>query len=86
MTFAQKTFLHLYTARSKFVHGDKVSTRLLLPFGDDAPPLLSLASTIYRVALMAHLDKHWPREWRLDLAGMAYRDHLLKAINKRARD
>lgn len=82
MTLAQKIFLHLYAARSKFVHGDKVSTRLLLPFGDDAPPLLSLASTIYRVALMAYLDEHWPREWRFDLTGMAYRDHLVKAVGK----
>ena len=82
MTLAQKIFLHLYGARSKFVHGDKVSTRLLLPFGDDAPPLLSLASTIYRIALMAYLDEHWPRDLWLDIAGMDYEDHLLKAVGK----
>ena len=82
MTLAEKIFLHLYDARSKFVHGDKISTRLLLPFGDDAPPLLSLASTIYRTALMAFSDKHWPTEYWLDLAEIDYEDHLLKAVNK----
>ena len=83
MTLAQKIFLQLYSARSKFVHGDKVSERLLLPFGDDAPPLLSLASTIYRTALLAYLEKHWRSEWWVDIAGMDHDDHLLKAIGKR---
>lgn len=82
MTLAEKIFLHLYDARSKFVHGDKVSTRLLLPFGEGAPPLLSLASTIYRTALTAFLDKHWPTEYWLDIAEMDYEDHLLKAIER----
>ena len=82
MSLAQRIFLHLYDARSKFVHGDEVSTRLLLPFGGDSPPLLSLASTIYRTALLAYLEKHWPRRWLLDIAGIDYEDHLLKAIGK----
>ena len=89
--------MHLYNARSKFVHGDEVSTELLLPFGEEAPPLLSLASTIYRTAIVAYLEKHWPREatsepdgasWRELLAHALqenlgpYEDHLLAAIGK----
>ena len=46
MTLAPRMFLRLYDARSKFVHGDKVSTHLLRPYGHAAPPLTSLASTI----------------------------------------
>ena len=91
MTLAQKTFLRLYRARSKFVHGDSVSVNLLLSAQDDAPPLLSLASTIYRTALMAYLEENWPLaptdavahhvlEFLLD-----YEDHLLRAIGKNVR-
>lgn len=82
MTLPQKMFLKLYDARSKFVHGDKVSERLLLPFGDDAPPLLSLASTIFRTALLAYLEKHWQSEVWVDIAGMDHEDHLLKVIGR----
>lgn len=95
MTLAQRVFLRLYDARNKFVHGDKVSVRLLLTTGDERPPLLSLASTVYRTALMAYLDEHWPhgptvasddislKEYfkRVWLDG-PYEDHLLKAIGK----
>lgn len=86
MTLASRIFLHLYRARSKFVHGDKVSGKLLTPFGDRAPPLTSLASTIYRTALMVYLEEHWPRKLAftdrhyIDFAGMEYENHLLKAI------
>ena len=57
VTLPQRAYVHLYKARSKFVHGDEVSVDLLRPFGEDAPPLLSLASTVYRIALMAYLEK-----------------------------
>ena len=95
MTLAQRIFLRLYDARSKFVHGDQVSVRLLLTTGDEAPPLLSLASTVYRTALMAYLEEHWPggstvasddrsvldylKSVRLE---RPYENHLLKAIGK----
>ena len=89
MTLAPRIFLHLYRARSKFVHGDKVSSNLLQPFGDKAPPLTSLASTVYRTALMAFLDRHWPRKLSLTdphfggfAARMDYANHLLRAIGK----
>lgn len=93
MTLAQRIFLRLYDARSKFVHGDKVSVRLLLTTGDEAPPLLSLASTVYRTALMAYLEEHWARGstvasddrslqegFRSAWLDKPYEDHLLKAI------
>ena len=98
MTLAQKVFLRLYEARSKFVHGDKVSVKLLLTPGDETPPLLSLASTVYRTALMAYLEEHWPQvptrgpdgtslrkllEYTAREFPYAYEDHLLKAIGKR---
>ena len=97
MTLAQKVFLRLYEARSKFVHGEKGSVKLLLTTRDEAPPLLSLASTVYRTALMAYLEEHWP-EAPTSLTDNAplrevlkhavresffpYEDHLLKAIGK----
>jgi hypothetical protein len=56
-----KIYDHLYAARSKFVHGDRVNSRLLLPFGNrPAPTLLALASTVYRTALAAYLQRFWP--------------------------
>ena len=88
LNFPQWVFLHLHNARSKFVHGDKVSPKLLAPFGDRAPPLLSLASTVYRVALVTYLEKRWP--WPMStedltsldlLPGMNYRKHLLAAVS-----
>lgn len=97
LTLAQRVYLRLHEARSKFVHGDKVSVKLLLTDGAEAPPLLSLASTIYRTALMAYLEGHWParapssREstsWAELLRQhvrdnhAVYEDHLLKAIGK----
>lgn len=90
MTLAPRIFLHLYRARSKFVHGDKVSGKLLMPFGYSAPPLNSLASTIYRTALVVYLERHWPRKLDftdphyIDFAGMQYEEHLVKAIRPRA--
>ena len=97
MTLAKRVFLRLHDARSKFVHGDKVSVELLLTGGDEAPPLLSLASTIYRTALLAFLDRHWPprvtspqetTSWAERLRQhvrdnhAVYEDHLLNAIGK----
>ncbi len=101
VTLPQQVYVHLYNARSKFVHGDEVSTELLLPFGEGAPPLLSLASTIYRTALMAYLEEHWPQESTQRLASdessltayfknawqnSPYEDHLLAAIGKSYRN
>lgn len=60
LNLPQWVFLQLHTARSKFVHGDRVTTKLLLPFGAEAPQLLSLASTVYRIALVQYLEEHWP--------------------------
>lgn len=97
MTLAQKLFLRLYEARNKFVHGRKASAELLLTKGAEAPLLLSLASTIYRTALMAYLEEHWPRQavpspatasWKEELRQrlrghhFVYEDHLLNAIDK----
>lgn len=95
MTLAQRIFLRLYDARSKFVHGDKVSVRLLLTTGDEAPPLLSLASTVYRTALMASLEEHWARassvasddrslqeDFKSVWLDSPYEDHLLKTLGK----
>ena len=96
MTLAQKLFLRLYEARNKFVHGRKVSAELLLTKGEEAPPLLSLASTIYRTALMAYLEEDWPRQavsspettswaesYRQHVRDhhAVYENHLLKAVN-----
>ena len=97
VTLPQRIFLYLYDARSKFVHGDDVSTELLLPFGEEAPSILSLASTVYRTALTAYLEEHWPLEPTPELDGSSsrailehalrenlgpYEDHLLQAIGK----
>ena len=75
-----------------------MSAKLLLTKGGEAPPLLSLASTIYRTALMAYLEEHWPRNavsspetasWKEEFEQrgrdyhVVYEDHLLNAIGKR---
>lgn len=87
LNFTQWIFLHLHNARSKFVHGDKISAKLLAPFGEEVPPLLSLVSTVYRIALVAFLEQHWPWPMSTDdlasldlLPGMDYRSHLLAAV------
>ena len=83
MTLAARVFVHLHNARSKFVHGDKTSPRLLMPFGNGVP-IMSLASSVYRVALVSYLDRHWPQSaddplaW--DLLPPPYEDHILKAL------
>lgn len=87
LTLAQRTFLHIREARNKFVHGDRVSRKLLLPFGKGTLPLLSMASTVYRVALIAYLQEHWPWEMprgkpMLLADEMTYDHHLLKAVGK----
>ena len=84
MTLAARIFLYLHHARSKFVHGDKISKKLLLPFGEEVP-ILSLASSVYRVALGSYLDRNWPYppSWDDPLSWNVfpppYDDHLLKA-------
>jgi hypothetical protein len=87
LNLPQRIFWYIYGARSTFVHGKEASRKLLLPFGDKAPPLLSLASTVYRIALVRYLEEKWP--WRKspgdldfwDLVGtMEYEGHLMKAI------
>lgn len=87
LNLAQWIFLHVHNARSKFVHGDTVSHTLLAPFGDHSPPLLSLASTVYRLALVAFLEQHWPWPRMADdlgsldlIPGMHYRRHLLATV------
>lgn len=83
MNLAQRLFLHLYSARSKFVHGDTVSENLLLPYGPEAPSILSLASTLYRTALFTVLEANWP--WKpslnqsiaMSLGARVYHRHLL---------
>lgn len=87
MTLAQKTFFHIHRARSKFVHGDRISRKLLLPFGKGTRPLLSMASTVYRVALISYLQEHWP--WQMPTGNpilladeLTYDEHLLKAVGK----
>ena len=87
LTLSQKAFFHIYEARSKFVHGDRVSRKLLLPFGKGTLPLLSIASTVYRVALISYLQEHWP--WEMPAGNpilladeMAYDHHLLRAVGK----
>ena len=87
LNLPQRIFDDIYNARSKFVHGDEVSLELLLPFGEDAPSLPSLASSVYRMALIAYLDEQWPRP-KNDLTDLVrrllpnryYEDHLLKAM------
>lgn len=89
VSLPQKIFYLLYHARSKFVHGDTISESLLLPFGAKAPSLLSLASTIYRLALHAYLERSWPVAPSLEdrssldfLAYGAYEKHLLAAAGR----
>ncbi len=87
LTLAQRTFLHMYEARNKFVHGNRVSRKLLLPYRKGTLPLLSMASTVYRVALISYLQEHWP--WEMPTGNpilladeMTYDHHLLKAVGK----
>lgn len=87
MNLTQRLFHHLHIARSKFVHGDKVSSKLLLPFGEGTRPLLTVASTMYRVALISYLENCWPRKPPIgDVLSLVeentYENHLLKAIGK----
>ena len=89
LNLPQWLFLQLHTARSKFVHGDHVTEKLLLPFGPGAPPLPALASTVYRIALVQYLERQWP--WpvvaedlpSMDLIpGMSYEDHLCAIVDE----
>ena len=57
---AADVFLRLYKLRNDSVHGREIGLDQLRPFGERAPPLLSLASTVYRLALIAYLNRHWP--------------------------
>lgn len=87
MNLTQRLFHHLHTARSKFVHGDKISSKLLLPFGAGAPPILSVASTVYRTALVSYMEQHWPRKPPIgDVLSLmeeeTYEAHLLRAVGR----
>jgi hypothetical protein len=90
VNIAQKIYAQLYTARNKFVHGDKVSRGLLMPFGETGPPLLQFASTVYREALVQYILRHWKNIWREEdrlhgiWSDVAYRRHLEKAISAAA--
>ncbi|WP_420637274.1 HigA family addiction module antitoxin [Candidatus Palauibacter sp.] len=57
---AADIFQRLYKLRNDSVHGREIGLDQLRPFGERAPPLLSLASTVYRLALVAYLNRHWP--------------------------
>ena len=89
LNLPQRIFDDIYKARSKFVHGDEVSLELLLPFGEEVLPLPSLASSVYRMALIAYLDEQWPQP-KNDLTDLVrrllpnryYENHLLKAIDR----
>ncbi|WP_420632716.1 HigA family addiction module antitoxin [Candidatus Palauibacter sp.] len=57
---AADVFRLLYQLRNDSVHGREIDLDQLCPFGQQAPPLLSLASSVYRLALVAYLNRHWP--------------------------
>ncbi|WP_428278124.1 HigA family addiction module antitoxin [Candidatus Palauibacter sp.] len=57
---AADVFRRLYKLRNDSVHGREIGSDQLRPFGERAPPLLSLASSVYRLALAAYLSQHWP--------------------------
>jgi len=87
VNLAERAYDHLYAARSRFVHGDRVSEGLLVPFGRSAPSILSLASTLYRMALIAYLEQHWP--WKATVSDLTsldflrhgcYEDHLMAVV------
>lgn len=89
---AADVFRRLYKLRNDSVHGREIGLDQLRPFGEHAPPLLSLASSVYRLALVAYLNRHWPSvdsaadaaEWLetempselLDLPRADYETHL----------
>lgn len=88
---AQKIYDLTYRARNKFVHGDQVSPSLLLPFAKKrGPPLLELATTIYRMCLVRHLmtieSGKWKPDWRMGMfTHYEYEKHLLRAQGKARR-
>lgn len=96
---AAEVFRRLYKLRNDSVHGREIGLDRFLPFGDQAPPLLSLASSVYRLALVAYLNRHWPsaesavdaaegletkiRSALLDLPRVDYETHLGYARTRR---
>lgn len=55
-------YLHMYLARNDYLHGNPVSPGKLRPhLGSTRVNLPWAASTVYRVALAAHLEKRYPR-------------------------
>jgi hypothetical protein len=85
LNLPQKLYLQLHRARSKFVHGDAISPSLLV-FGANGSSLVSLASTVYRTALIAYLERHWPLRENVQglslemVSEFAYSEHLLAAV------
>ncbi len=59
LPFIQKTYEELYRVRNNFMHGNKVSTRTLFPFGTNKPSIIRLAPTIYRIALWHYMHPHF---------------------------
>lgn len=58
INLAQKLYKELYDTRNDFLHGNPVRDNRLFPFKNrKAPPLLTLAPLLYKVALLSFLRK-----------------------------
>jgi len=58
-----RLYKDIYDARNTFLHGNPVTDRVIYPFGKKSlPSLWQLAPVIYRVALMAFLERHVKRK------------------------
>lgn len=58
----QRAYIYLYRARNKFLHGNPVSTGTLLTLNrGERVGLPRLATVVYRAALVAYLDKRYPK-------------------------
>jgi hypothetical protein len=55
----QRVYLKMYKARSRFLHGDRVSTNLLYFHGKQTPSLDRLASYVYWTALRGFVDRYY---------------------------
>lgn len=88
LNFIQWAYVHLYTARNKFIHGDRISERLLYPFADQVDlPVVSLGSTIYRTALCSLIPavrgrrSDWAASWMNRYRShLLYEEHLRRAV------
>lgn len=80
----QRVYDRLYRARSKFLHGDRVSRRLLVPFESNPDlSLLRLSGAVYRTALGAYLETRFQRKDRAgELRWMLYGSWILGDYEK----